>query len=126
MDDYYEYDRQFQEKKQKEAISKDKFAKNKLKKTVETSLRTVSIGALSDFEHFFGDLFGYGQDYNTLSDEQKELRKDWAECRNSILQRCANAVNISLSEVERCEIKEYHQKRYDTIIKPKGYDNDTR
>lgn len=125
MIDYHdlENDRQFNERKKNEAITKDKFAKAKLRKTIEISLNTVSIGALSDFESFFGDLFGYGKSYNELSDSQKEMRKDWSECRNSILKRCANGVKISLNEIDRCEIKDYHQKKYQTIIKNKNDKN---
>lgn len=124
IDDYYDYDQQFQNKKKKDAENKDKFAKNKLRKTVEISINTSAIGALSDFEHYFGDWFGYGLDYNELSNDQKNMRKKWAECRNSILRRAANGVKISLNEIERCSIKEYQEKRYNLTIKNKDRKHD--
>lgn len=123
MDDYYENEKKFQDKANRLRESKDRFSKNKLSKTVEISLNTTAIGALSDFEHYFGELFGYGLEYNDLTDNQKNMRKKWSECRNSILRRAANGVKISLNEIERCSIKEYQEKRYNITIKNKDRNN---
>lgn len=119
MDEYYEYDQQFQKKKQFEEKANENFAKSQLKKKIKCSIETGSIGALATFEELFGEIFGHGKKYEELSEDQRDWRETWLDAREEILRRCANGVRLSIQEIDRCDIKNYNNKKYNTIIKNK-------
>lgn len=59
--------------------------RNYLFKDVSTRLTTVNIGSLSQFEMFFGVLWGHGKQEHELNESEKEWRYIWTECRKAIL-----------------------------------------
>ena len=117
MDDYYENEKRFNEKKEMREKALDNFAKSHLKKTVKTSIETAAIGALSDFEEFFGYLWAHGKHYNELNEEQRDFREKWLDARDSVLRRAANSTKIGCRAVDRAEFSNYDNKKYKTIIK---------
>ena len=56
-----------------------------LDKIVKTKITTAFIGALDAFESEFGFLWGHGQDYREITEEQKKMRALWNNARSKIL-----------------------------------------
>lgn len=123
--EFFENERLFQERKQKQFKGQDNYAKNKIKKTIKTSITTAVIGSLADYEAAFGSLWGHGKKWEELSDEQKTWREIWLDVRDSILERGANSNKLSLQEIDRCKIADYSDKRYHVEIRNKD-DRDGR
>ena len=121
-DDYYEYDDIQNEKivndrKQKRKQSVDNYGKEKIKKTARTSILTSVIGALSDMEEFFGAVWKHGAHYDKLTEQEKDLRDRWMDCRDSILKRGNNSIRILEREINKCVISDYPINKYQTILK---------
>lgn len=55
--------------------------------------KTILIGALEEFEKGFGFVWGHGQNYNSLTEDQKDMRELWAEVRLEILGRGEMRIN---------------------------------
>ena len=120
--EYWNNHQKVNERKERQIQSKGEFARQKVSKTVKTSIMTSVIGALSDFEEFMGELWGHGKPYNQLTEEQKKNRELWLDARDSILRRGSNSVKLSLRDINRCTFSNYQQKKYDIIIKPREDD----
>ena len=103
---------EFNKKQRKKEKAVDNLAKNNLKGKIELSLRTCMIGSLADFEDEFGHLWAHGRPFNELSTEQKAARYRWSKVRESILDRGNHGIKICLGEVNRCEIKNYEERKY--------------
>ena len=115
--DFYENEQRFNERKRKNEENISQYAKNKIKKTVEISIQTAAVGALSDFENTFGYLWKHGKPYKDLTNEEKNIRDKWLDVRDSILERANNGKMISIKDINRCEFKNYNIKRYNTVIR---------
>ena len=124
--EYEEYDKQFNQRKEYENSSKEKFARDQIKHTIKTSIITCAIGALSDIEKLFGEQWGIGKDYNELTSEQRNMKKLWGDTRDSILERASNGIRLSFRDIDRCNIKDYNRKKYNVVIKPKRENRDGR
>jgi len=59
-------------------------SKQRLKKIAGTKIQTAFIGALAQFETFFGFLWGHGQD-EPLSESQEQMKELWEKCRTEVL-----------------------------------------
>jgi hypothetical protein len=89
-------------KKRISVENKEKYAANskqRLKRICSTKMRTSFIGALSQFEGFFGLLWGHGQD-DPLTPEQEEMRKLWEQCRTEVLNNGNNQLRSLESEID--------------------------
>lgn len=80
--------------------SDNKRKTDKLKNILITKLKTSFIGAIARFEEFFGELWGHGKHFSELSEKQKEFRKIWEDCRNSILTNGNNQIRGIESELD--------------------------
>jgi hypothetical protein len=88
----------------------NEYAKNKIKKTSQTKLKTAFIGAIDRFEESFGHLWGHGLDYGELSSEQKRWREVWEHCRDNVLDNGNDQLRSLLKEIEGYNITKnrYH------------------
>lgn len=116
MDEFLENTRIIEDRKRRKKLGKENQAKNAIKRKAKISVETATIGALADFERVFGYLWGKGKNFNTLSLEEKEARKQWLSARLSILDRCENSKRILMNSIDRCVIEEY-DTRYVTVLK---------
>lgn len=117
--DFENNEYEFRQRKETERRAKERFARDQIKYTVKTSILTCAIGALSDMEQIFGEICGLNKDYNELTASQKEFRRKWANARNSILRRASNGIKISFKDLDKCNIKDYNNKKYNVIINNK-------
>lgn len=83
------------------------YAKNKIKKTAQTKMKTSFIGAIDRFEALFGHLWGHGLPYDELSSEQKRWREVWSNCRDSILDNGNDQIRSLLKELEGYNITKH-------------------
>lgn len=124
--EWIENEQRFQKNKERRENNLDKYAKSNLKRIIKISIETAAIGSLSDFEDAFGNLWGHGKSYNELTDKEKDMRDQWLDIRASILDRAANGVKISLRSVDRCEIKSYEDRKFNTIIRNRNDESGRR
>lgn len=97
--------------------------KQKIKRKAKISVDTTAIGSLASFEHEFGYLWSAGDDYDSLTPEQKKMRERWLEARAEILDRAENSKKLLLREIERADIRE--PGKFITIIRNKrNYDGE--
>lgn len=59
--------------------------KERLKKIIGKKIETTMIYPLSQFEMAFGHLWGNQKPESELTEEEKENRAKWKQCRNNIL-----------------------------------------
>ena len=88
-------------RKEVQQDNKNKYCSNKLLDTVEKSLKTTMIGALHDFEEYFGDLWGNDKGPNEKNKDEMDEYDRWCAARNSILDRGNKAINICRKEVKK-------------------------
>lgn len=79
--------------------------KYRLKKCIETSMKTVCVGALSAFERDFGHLWGHGVPEDQLTDEEKAYRERWEETREQVFDRYHKSQDIVLGVYDRVSVK---------------------
>ncbi len=60
-------------------------SKGRLLKILEKKLNTSFIGAISQFENHFGQLWGHGKEEFECSEEELYWRDKWSVCRKSVL-----------------------------------------
>jgi len=63
----------------------DNISKKRLMNNIKKKFNTTIIGSLAIFEEEFGEMWGHGQPYEELDDEQVECREIWQEVREKIL-----------------------------------------
>lgn len=80
-------------------------AKDRLKAIISKKFDTATIFPLSQFEDFFGHLWGHKSDFNELTPEQLELREKWREVRENILDKGNQQKRNALKEIELYEVK---------------------
>jgi hypothetical protein len=106
------------EQRSKEA-SHDALLKNAKKK-----IQTTMIGSLSDIEEFLGFLWGFGENENSLSEDQKQMKCIYEDIRAKILDRG----NTQIRDLELDFINyEVSRKKYYIELptaKPRGEEND--
>lgn len=117
--EWAENEERFNKNQRRKEQNLDKYAKSQVKRTAKISIETSAIGALSDFENEFGYIWAHGTPYNELTDKQKDMRDRWLDIRDNILARAANGVKLTLRAIDRTEIKDYQEKKFNTIIRRK-------
>jgi hypothetical protein len=80
-------------------------SKRKLANTIEKKIKTTFIGAIAQFENFFGKEWGHGK----TDDEKTELEaiayEIWQQCRTVILNNGNNQIRAIENELEQYDIK---------------------
>lgn len=87
-------------------------SKNELRRCVNTSIRTVMIGALASFEKYFGEIWAHNEDKKT--EQEEKLFDLWMQARSEILQRGNDSIEIANREINKNTIKKkdyYHDFR---------------
>ncbi len=77
----------------------------KLERVIESKIRTSFIGAIATFENRFGDLWGHGKPFDSLTEQQKENRRDWADARAEILDKGNNQIRAIHKEMDQYTVK---------------------
>lgn len=129
-----ELKKSFEFKQKMLKIAKEKYlkdSKDRLSKITERKIRTAFIGALSQFETFFGFLFGELPE--TLTKEQQailiflkdnnleDLFKDaWQKTREKVLTNGNNQIRGIIDEFEHYTI---HWDRYNIVLPVKDLPN---
>jgi hypothetical protein len=94
-------------KKRVEQVKKDNLkryqtdSKRRLVKNVATKFTTTMIGALSQFEQRFGELWGIDKDYHDLTPEERYWRNLWEEARAEILNNGNNQSRACQDEISQ-------------------------
>jgi hypothetical protein len=91
--------------KSRKDLKFQKLSRNRLEEILSTHIKTVMIGALSDFEKTFGELWGHGLSEDKLNENEIHVRELWNEVRTSILDRGNNKIKHMRSELSRHDIK---------------------
>jgi len=91
-------------------------AKKKLQDYSVSRCKTTLIGSIEKFELGFGFIWGHGQPYASLTDDQKEMREIWREVRYEILADGEHRINqlkdkFDLYEVENRTNYTFNLKR---------------
>lgn len=80
-------------------------SKARLIKILEKKLKTSFIGALSQFEEFFGRaLWGHGKDDEDRTQDEKEFYEMWQQCRTNILNNGNNQIRAIENELQQYEV----------------------
>jgi hypothetical protein len=90
-------------------------SRQRLLKIMEKKFQTSFIGSLSQYEQFFGHLWGHRADESTLTPEQLEMRHRWNEVRTNILNNGNNQIRAMQNEVSQYTIT---WNRYQMNLKP--------
>lgn len=80
-----------------------------LGESMEKRMKTIMIGALSEFEKVFGDIWGHGLPEDQLDDEMRRSREEWNEVRTKVLDRGNANIRSAYTELAKYAIE---KKRY--------------
>ena len=75
-------------------------AKERLRKIVETKLRTTMIGEIAKVEQFLGKIWGYGLNEEQCTNSQLDWYEVWQQCRNEMLNIGNSQIRALLSELD--------------------------
>lgn len=78
--------------------------KKRLKSIIGKKFDTTMVYPLSQIEIAFGDLWGHGKDEESLTDDEKMIRKKWQECRNNILNNGNQQKRNAFAEIDMYKI----------------------
>lgn len=95
----------------KERLEKPTELKERLKRSISTKMRTAFIGALSQFEQFFGTIWGHNKPEEILTINQLEMKKRWEQVRNNILNNGNNQLRAAEAELETYDIRVKNELR---------------
>lgn len=99
-------------------------SQKRLLRILEKKLQTSFIGALSQFEQFFGHLWGHRRDESELTPEQLEMRDKWNQARTFILNNGNNQIRAIQSELSQYTVS-WNRFHYDmTLPVPPSKDQD--
>ncbi len=105
-------------------FNKEKFldvSKNQLHNQIKKKLETSFIGALSQVEMNFGDLWGHGLSEDELTSEQLAYRELWDICRSAILDNGNNQVRAIQNELKQYTVR-WDRYKLNLPTKPLGRD----
>lgn len=71
-----------------------------LSQIITKRFQTTMIGALHQFEKYFGYLWGIGMDEDEMTDQQLDARDRWELARNQILNNGNNQLRQMLLDIE--------------------------
>lgn len=103
--EFWEQKNAFEKEKERRNQKFEKLSRNRLHDVLATHMKTIMIGALSDFEKAFGELWGHGLSDSQLSEKQDKIREIWNEVRTSILDRGNNKIKHMRSELNRHNVQ---------------------
>ncbi|TXT66129.1 MAG: hypothetical protein BAJALOKI3v1_50129 [Promethearchaeota archaeon] len=86
----------------------------RLKKIMNKKFETVIIHPLSEFEQYFGFIWGHGKTDDKLTDNEREMRKRWQECRANILNYGHRKRSNAMKELDMHTVV---WNRYQTVFK---------
>jgi hypothetical protein len=81
-------------------------AKRKLQKIIEKRFETAIIGILARCEKHFGDLWGFENEYSTLSKQQKNMLEIWECLRSEILNHGNTQCRAAVDEISKYNVDE--------------------
>lgn len=86
--------------------------KQRLRRTVETSIKTAMIGGIAAFEEHFGYLWGAGKKPEDMTDNEAEFYSLWESARAQALNVGHNAIKIANKTVNshNVEKKDFYQE----------------
>lgn len=96
----------------KENNNYDEQSKERLRRNVETKIRTTMIGALSLLETKFGFLWGQGKPKGQLTDNELDMDQLKDELRTEILNNGNNQLRSALAEINQYTIT-WNKYQYD-------------
>jgi hypothetical protein len=94
--------------------------KERLKRTMETKIRTTMIGALSAVEERFGKQWGQGKPRHALTGEEINMERVWEDLRTKILNNGNNQLRAALAEIDQYEIS---WNRFTYTLTPSNTEN---
>ncbi len=97
----------------------DESSKKRLFGILQKKIQTSFIGALSQFEQFFGELWGNRKDDSELTPEEREWRELWLQVRTNILNGGNNQIRAVQSELNQYDIT-WNGYRMKLPVKPAG------
>jgi hypothetical protein len=102
--DIYEQMRQTVATREQEAPllreEQNQLIKERLAKILTKKLETAFIAPLEEFEKAFGFLWGHGKPWESLSKQEKFVRKIWDTVRKQILNRGNEQIRAVYNELE--------------------------
>jgi hypothetical protein len=99
-----------EENREKEVLEKN-IAKEKLERVLQKKFNTTFIGALDSFEQAFGYLWRHGENYASLSENEKRFRELWNDTRNEVLNKGNAQLRGALQEVSEYTLV-WNRKNY--------------
>jgi hypothetical protein len=88
-------------------VSKEKYkdsSKQRLENIISKKMRTTFIGALSQFEQHFGEMWGHGLPPHECTQEQLQLREVWQRLRNNVLNNGNHQLRTLSIELQQYDI----------------------
>lgn len=79
-------------------------SRKRLSTILEKKMKTSFIGALSQFEQYFGRLWGHGKQEEELTDNELKFRKVWEDTRTAILNNGNNQLRAVQNEISEYSI----------------------
>ena len=103
--------------RQQNAEKYKEHSKKRLMTNIKKKFNTTMIGALAQFEEYFGHLWGHGLPLDRLSTQQVEYRKKWEEVRTNILNNGNNQSRAADDEIAQYTMT-WNRYRTEFIIIP--------
>ncbi len=94
--------RQHEEADREARYRKD--SRSRFRSIVKKKITTSFIGAISQFEHYFGDLWGHKLPAESCSKDQLNMRTQWELCRKDVLNTGNNQLRGIDSELEQHDV----------------------
>jgi hypothetical protein len=87
-------------------------SRERLRRNVETKIRTTMIGSLSLIEQFFGDLWGQGKPREDLTEDEQRNSQTKDELRTEILNLGNGQIRAAAAEIAQYDVV-WNRYRYD-------------
>ena len=84
---------------------KKRNGKEKLRKDIQSKMKTLMIGTISRFEKFFGELWGHEMKEEQCSPEQLQEYETWQQCRDEILNNGNKLIRQMSSELDLYDVE---------------------
>jgi hypothetical protein len=84
--------------------------KNYLFLELSKKVTTVNIGAIANFENYFGILWGHGKQEHELTEIEKEWKNIWLECRKAILDNGSSQIRLISQLLSGYEVEKVIKK----------------
>jgi len=105
--------------RQRNADKYKEHSKKRLMTNIKRKFNTTMIGALAQFEEYFGEVWGHGLPFDKLSPKQAEYRKRWEEVRTNILNNGNNQARAADDEIAQYTLTWNRYRTEFIVIKDK-------